>query len=249
MFTNENLNNVLENLKNELSKFDSVFFSEAHFQLLFAMEVLKINEDGKPKFKCFPEYPIFVGTDRYEVDLLIQDLKTNEHTIIEFKYKTLNTKAGSKPALCIPTVLGQDFEPKSHRARDLGRYDVLSDLERTRKIIDDKSINAQNGFVVFITNDHNYWDSPKTTATKPYKHGTDFRLSDGRKLKNGDVLDWVRTDPVAGEAIDITNSVGKGRISPIKICNECSIAWENFYRVARCNNDEISLFRILKLEA
>ena len=31
MFTNENLNNVLENLKNELSKFDSVFFSEAHF--------------------------------------------------------------------------------------------------------------------------------------------------------------------------------------------------------------------------
>lgn len=240
MFTNKNLNDVLQNLENELREEDGVFFSEAHLQLLFALEVLKINEDDKPKFKCMPEYPIHLGSDKYEVDLLIHDLKTKENTIIEFKYKTLNTKAASKASLIIPTILGQNFEPKSHMAHDLGGYDVLHDLVRTRNVIDDASIKVQNGFVVFITNDHNYWDAPK--AIKTYKHGTDFRLSDGRKMKNGDVLDWVRT-------VNITNSVGKSRISPIKICNEYSIVWENFYPVARCKNNGINLFRILKLEA
>lgn len=247
MFTKDNLDNVLKNLKNELG--DSVFFSEAHLQLLFAMEVLKINEDGKPKFKCMPEYPIKLGSDKYEIDLLIHDLETNENTIIEFKYKTLNTKAASKTSLSIPTVLGQNFEPKSHMARDLGRYDVLHDLVRTRKVIDDASINVQNGFMVFITNDHNYWDDLKSDkkSDKIYKYGTNFHLFDGRELKIEDELDWDR--PSDSETKDITNSIGKGRNSPIKICKEYRIVWEDYYRLKRCKNDKINLFRILKLEA
>lgn len=246
MFTKDNLNNVLKNLKKELG--DSVFFSEAHLQLLFAMEVLKINEDGKPKFKCMPEYPIKLGSDKYEIDLLIHDLETNENTIIEFKYKTLNTKAASKTSLSIPTVLGQNYEPKSHMAHDLGRYDVLHDLERTRNVINDSSINVQNGFVVFITNDHNYWDTLKSDKT--YKYGPNFHLWDGRELKTRDELDWERPiDSETKEPKDITNSIGKARNSPIKICKEYKIDWEDYYRLKRCTNDEINLFRILKLEA
>ena len=252
MFTEDNLNYVLENLKNELG--DSVFFSEAHLQLLFAMEVLKINEDGKPKFKCMPEYPIHLGSDKYEIDLLIHDLETNENTIIEFKYKTLNTKAASKTSLSIPTILGQNFQPKSHMAHDLGRYDVLHDLVRTRKVIDDASINkVQNGFMVFITNDHNYWDdkSDKTsTNNKTYKYGTNFHLQDGKELKEGDELDWERPiDSKTKEPKDITNSIGKARNSPIKICEKYKIAWKDYYRLESCTNDEINLFRILKLKA
>lgn len=246
MFTKDNLNNVLKKLKKELG--DSVFFSEAHLQLLFAMEVLKINEDGKPKFKCMPEYPIKLGSDKYEIDLLIHDLETNENTIIEFKYKTLNTKAASKTSLSIPTVLGQNYEPKSHMAHDLGRYDVLHDLERTRNVINDSSINVQNGFVVFITNDHNYWDTLKSDKT--YKYGPNFHLWDGRELKTRDELDWERPiDSETKEPKDITNSIGKARNSPIKICKEYKIDWEDYYRLKRCTNDEINLFRILKLEA
>lgn len=248
MFTKDNLNNVLEILKNELIKEDSVFFSEAYLQLLFAMEVLKIKENSKPRFKCMPEYPIHLGSDKYEVDLLIQDLETNEHTIIEFKYKTLNTEASSKASLSIPTVLGQNFEPKSHMAQGLGRYDVLHDLVRTRNVINDSSINVQNGFVVFITNDHNYWDTLKSGKT--YKYGPNFHLWDGRELKTGDELDWERPiDSETKEPKDITNSIGKGRNSPIKICKEYKIVWEDYYRLKRCTNDKINLFRILKLEA
>lgn len=254
MFTKDNLNDVLEILKNELIKEDSVFFSEAYLQLLFAMEVLKINENGKPRFKCMPEYPIHLGSDKYEIDLLIHDLEKKENTIIEFKYKTLNTKAASKTSLSIPTILGQNFQPKSHMAHDLGRYDVLHDLVRTRKVIDDSSINVQNGFMVFITNDHNYWKAVKSDKTstnnKTYKYGTNFHLRDGRELKVGDELDWEHPiDSETKEPKDITNSIGKARNSPIKICKEYKIDWEDYYRLKRCTNDEINLFRILKLEA
>ena len=248
MFTKDNLNDVLEILKNELIKEDSVFFSEAHLQLLFAMEVLKINENGKPRFKCMPEYPIHLGSDKYEIDLLIHDLETKENTIIEFKYKTLNTKAASKTSLSIPTILGQNFQPKSHMAHDLGRYDVLHDLVRTRKVIDDASINVQNGFMVFITNDHNYWDTLKSGKT--YKYGTNFHLFDDRKLKTGDKLDWERPiDPKTGEPTDITNSIGKGRTHLIEINKDYEVNWEDYYHLKRCTNDKINLFRILKLEA
>ena len=72
----------------------------------------------------------------------------------------------------------------------------------------------------------------------------------GKELKEGDELDWERPiDSKTKEPKDITNSIGKARNSPIKICEKYTIAWKDYYRLESCTNDEINLFRILKLKA
>ena len=206
---------------------DALFYSEAHFQLLFAMAVYRLQWE---RFDCMPEYPIYVKGKRREVDLLIKDRRSGEYTVIEFKYKTANSNAKDQNRhLIVPTALGQDFEPSNDLAHDPTRYDVLFDLSRARDIIDDPSLKVVNWFVVFLTNDHAYWD-----------HGADFDLRDSQTIYPG-LLTWKK--PVK------ESSVGKRRLAPIAIKRPYRLLWCDYFRVSSCLNNNINLFKILLIEA
>lgn len=206
---------------------DAIFYSEAHLQLLFATMVSRLLG---ARFDCIPEYPIYVKGKRREVDLLIKDLQSGEYTVIEFKYKTANSNAKDpRKHLIVPTGLGQDFEPSNDLAHDPTRYDVLSDLSRTRDVIDDPSIKVVNGFVTFLTNDHIYWD-----------YGADFDLRDSETIYPG-LLAWKK--PVK------QSSVGKHRLAPIAIKRPYRLLWRDYFTVVSCQNKGINRFRILVIEA
>ena len=97
-----------------------------------------------------------VNKERDEFDLLIRDKDDQSETLIEFKYKTKNTKTNQ-----------QEWELKSkvkvalanHAAQNNGCYDCWSDIERIEKNVKDGVV--QNGFFVFITNDSLYWNGSK----------------------------------------------------------------------------------------
>ena len=238
MFTRENLITVLKALETRFGKDLRIFFSEAHFQLLFAMEVLKLNDSDKFKFSCEPEFPINHKDKKYEIDLLIEDRKDKTNTIIEFKYKTLNSKSENK-MINIPTALSQVFIPTSHMARDLGRFDVFSDLERTKSLVDDNEINVTNGFIVFLTNDHNYWE----TANQKNKYGNDFSLENDRKVKAGE----LRWRPKKGVKLNL-QSIGKDRKRPIEIKNDFTILWNDYYSLLHSEAEINKKFKLLAIE-
>lgn len=221
-------------ISNGLMANDALFYSEAHLQLLFAMGVYRLKGE---RFDCMPEYPIYVKGKRCEVDLLIKDRQTNEYTVIEFKYKTANSSAKDPSKhLKVQTGLGQDYEPANHLAHDLARYDVLADLSRTRAMIDDPSIKVTNGFVVFLSNDHAYWDGPDHMPI----YGESFDLRDSRTIYPG-LLAWKKMVK--------PNSVGKHRLAPIAIKRYYRLVWHDYFTVARCQNKDINRFRILVIEA
>lgn len=175
MFTEENVNNVI----NELKNIDGFFVSEAHLQLQFAITASKIFNN---QFDFIPEFPAkspIEENKRTEFDLLVFDKKTKEQTLIEFKYKTKNSSrfAKKKQRFYFPIYDGSTFEPANHSAQDLNRYDCWKDIYRIESNIYDNNPKITNGFFIFLTNDELYI---KETGTDLFGHS--FSLTQGEHL-------------------------------------------------------------------
>ena len=211
---------VLEALKNLYR--DSAFLNETALQLEFAIQVLKLNFQGYD-FNCYPEYSFKSNSKRCELDLLIHDNKDNTFTIIEFKYKTANSKKENKK-LKIETILNQQLSLTNQLAHDLARFDTFSDLERTELLVKNNS-EISNGFIIFLTNDFNYWLPVNKSIT--YKYGTDFRLYDKRLIKASSLLSWK---PINGVTLNI-NSIGKERNRSIHLIDEYELNWVPFNKL------------------
>ena len=93
MFSINEVNDIIK----ELKKSKYCYVSEAHIQLQFAIVG---NNLFSNKFEFIPEYPgitNIAGIDKKtEFDLLVVDKKSQEKTLIEFKYKTRNATDKSK---------------------------------------------------------------------------------------------------------------------------------------------------------
>lgn len=80
----------------------------------------------------------------------------------------------------------EDRNPQS--ACDIGCYLYLKDVERIEHISKSLGDNFGIGYAIMLTNDHLYWDKPRTSPdTTAF---SDFRIHKGRKIVAGTTLDW-----------------------------------------------------------
>lgn len=145
MFTIKQTRAVIDSL-------NQIFVSEAHLQLAFAMQAESLYHD---KFDYFPEFPVYGRVnvkERDEFDLLIRDKDDQSETLIEFKYKTKNSKSNPQKWELKSKV---EVALANHAAQNNGCYDCWSDIGRIEKYV--KSGRVKNGFFIFITNDSLYW--------------------------------------------------------------------------------------------
>jgi hypothetical protein len=109
------------------------------------------------------EVPVF---ERKALYLLLRDPETNEAFAIELKYKK---------ALWSGIVAGEHYKLANHGADDSGSYDILKDVMRIEKLIDDKVASA--GLVVTLTNDPVYWNVRSEWSAETNAHL--FRIYEG----------------------------------------------------------------------
>ncbi len=198
------LKKVLNKLKNE----NEIFSSEAHFQLVLAMEI----KNEYPNAKVSLEH-VFRQKPNWHIDIVVN--LDNEIYPIELKYKTkaidyFNTK----------------FKMKNQEARDAGRYDFLKDLMRIEELsgLDYKNDGVfGKGYVIFLTNDNLYWntnyDSSKPTVDD------EFRIHNKRELKSGIALKWKK-ETRTGKLI--SKGTTKSRTEVIKLKGDYECKWEEY---------------------
>lgn len=194
-------------IMDELAKNPGFFASEAHFQMAFATEVLKLNVDDDNKynerFVVYPEFPMKrkknvnkndvtqdtndndENFERDEIDLLIRDNTLNEWIMIEFKHKTANTSNKSlEVKMKIDDKLSLTLEPTQMGAQNLGKFDCWSDIERLEDYVYDKddndeSIDVKRAYFILITNDEAYLKDVNENS----RFGNDFSLNEKKKWK------------------------------------------------------------------
>ena len=82
----------------------------------------------------------------------------------------------------------EEYKLKQHGTCDIGCYLYLKDVERIEHISKSLGDNFGKGYAIMLTNDHLYWDKPKTTPdTTAF---SDFRIYDGRTIPAGQKLNW-----------------------------------------------------------
>lgn len=190
--TKQFIETVLLSLANERK----VFWSEADFQFAFAwklkeMLMLKNNNqqstinvrlerrvDALEQRTDTPEQ----GNEKENSGDIYIDIwvEINEKVYpIELKYKTIQ---------CTITDGSEEYKLKQHGACDIGCYLYLKDVERIEHISKSLGDNFGKGYAIMLTNDHLYWDKPKTPPDTTIFR--DFRIYDGRKIAAGQRLDW-----------------------------------------------------------
>lgn len=121
------------------------------------------------------------------------------------------------------------FQLKNQAAQNLARYDVLRDLMRVERLVLQGAFTR--GYVVFLTNDAQFWQPPVRRDTCD----ADFRLHEGRVLEG--TLRWG-AHTGAGTM--------RGREQPIVLKGQYRCSWQSYSVVPYHKN---GVFRYLLLEA
>lgn len=137
-----------------MAAFYPFFWSEAQFQLVLALELLKaectrveLEHPAVVATKASPGSPTTI-----KIDIVAK--YNGKWYPIELKYKTALLSAAN--------MFGQPAGLKNEGAQDIGRYQIWEDVDRIESL---KTAGICNdGYVVFLTNDAAYWN-PKASLT------------------------------------------------------------------------------------
>lgn len=247
------INNVLTNLRNNLDK-NEIFLSESDFKFTFAQFVKEYNAD-----EVILEYPILTSKlyknapdkckngikesyncknpqKRFESDRTFIDLKFKYNDniyFVEFKYKLKCPK-------CNIERYGNSFSIRTQSAHNIGRYQFYEDIERMEQIQLSKKCRS---FVIFITNDENYWncDTTSKNRNKADKSDKNFQLKDKKEIMtnydNG--LAYL-----GGKKCKIKTGKSNYSRRNIFVANNYKIEWKEFKSI----QDNTSKFNILTIE-
>lgn len=198
-----NIQDVLQSLACKRS----IFHNESDFQHALAWE---LREFYGCKIRLERRFDI----DNKRVYLDIMAEMDERKIAIELKYKM-------KAIEC--TIQGETFSLLNQGAQDIGRYDVLKDLQRLVQLYKRGLIDV--GYLIFLTNDSSYYLEPpfeKDTADR------EFRIHQGRGI-NG-TLSWSEH---TGEG------TMKGREDSIVVEGEYTLNWSPYSRVDHTSQGSI----------
>ncbi len=244
----EIIKETLNKLQDYLMGKKEIFLSEADFKFSFAQQLNEVlKECEKEPFKIILEYPILTNklyenacdnckkeiknryncknfeerflADRTFIDLFFEHQGTKY--FIEFKYKLKEIKGD------IERHGEKGFKIKSQLANNIARHQVYEDIERMENILRCKENCECKSFVIFITNDDNYWG----IDTKNNKNRTDFHF----QLKKGE-----DTSCCTDEGLVYNSKKNSRRRLYIK--NKYSLDWKPYLN--NCNSE----FQILVIE-
>ena len=224
--TKQFIESVLLTLANERK----VFWSEADFQFAFAWKLKEmLQKDSNPQSTInvrlerradaleqrtdAPEqgYEKENSGDIY-IDIWVE---INEKVYpIELKYKTIKCTLKDKDG-------SEEYKLKQHGACDIGCYLYLKDVERIEHISKSLGGNFGKGYAIMLTNDHLYWDKPKTSPdTTVFR---DFRIYDGRTISAEQNLIWHPTSN--------KHPVWQDKLGPLTLTHNYTINWKDYSKL------------------
>lgn len=214
--TNEFIERVLLSLANERK----VFWSEADFQFAFAWKLKEIFEGSNPQSTINVKLERRVDSlekrddgkksgDAY-IDIWVE---INEKVYpIELKYKTIK---------CTLKDGYEEYKLKQHGACDIGCYLYLKDVERIEHLSKSLSDNFGKGYAIMLTNDHLYWDKPRTSPdTTAF---SDFRIYDGKTIPAKQKLIW---HPSSNK-----QPVWQKKLGPLTLTHNYTINWKDYSKL------------------
>lgn len=197
--------NIKDVLKNLAAK-NRLFTCEADFQFALAWE---IKEHYSKLCKGIDIHLEYAQTreeiEKYTYTDIVVDFPDKTRIPIELKYKTAKFDGYYNEV---------KYYLKDQVAYNLARYDFVKDISRLESFVANKQNQAEVGYAIFLTNDHNYWTdfnrkNPPLDAA--------FRIHEGKGLKGK--LEWGR-----GTSINIL----KSRPNPIQLCDTYIMNWDNY---------------------
>ena len=200
----------LENILKELGVNRPVFHSEADFQFALAWAIQKENS----KYKIRLEQPYVLEDKTIYVDIVVETDK-KKYIPIELKYKTANTVEKNKSF----KIKNESFYLKYQGAQDISRYDCFKDVSRLEDLMEDKHVNFENGYTVWLTNDHLYWNGSREGVISE-----NFSIQEGGpKINSGKPMRWKGG----------SEGTKKGREKAIKLKNQYEIEWKPYSDISK----------------
>lgn len=193
----------IKNCLEELKKERPVFASEADFQFSLGWKIKELYEDCSVVFEFPPKFSKVHPSDKsIHIDIVVA--KDGKYMPIELKYKTAEVKSYQRD--------GITFNLKKQGAGNLGCYDYLFDIERIEKFRSEYSIEFEEGYAIFLTNDLFYLQAPK----KKNCDYAAFSIHKGANIKPG-TKSWL----------SIKNK-RKAYQDPVVIKSSYRIEWEKY---------------------
>lgn len=149
----------LDEMKSIMKELDLKFCSEKDFQVMLA---IKLKDKG---YNIICEYPtkssVEYNPEKDEKNIFTKKASKNafidivvksddEMYPIELKYRTSQQ---------IINKAGIEFTLKAQGARDNGSYGFLRDICRIKEFVNNSENKCSKGYVIFLTNDKNYYES------------------------------------------------------------------------------------------
>lgn len=209
----------LQNALHALGEERPLFHSEADFVLELAMKLKELN----PVLKFRAERPYANNNGTIYLDLEV--INESKKYAIELKYKTKKF---------VDSIYNEPYNLTSHYAPNLSRFDFWADLERVQFLI--SKCQFAGGFVVFLTNDSNYWNND----SKGYmSYG--FNLKDKRTVQKNKILKWSNQPSEAS-----VGKIDKKRLGKcFQFQKPYTLNWDLFSEL----KDQKQVFKYLLVEA
>lgn len=183
-------------LMRELGNDRPIFHSEADFQHALAWLIQRRHPDARIRLETRPERGV-------RLDILVGLPSGN--VALELKYLVGRTSA---------VVDSERFELPNQAAQLISRYDVIKDVVRLERFVEDGV--ASVGYAIVLSNDQGYWREGR----KPDPVDVMFRISEGRSLSG--VLSWAAT---AGAG------TMRKRVEPLSLSGVYNCRWLDYSRV------------------
>jgi hypothetical protein len=151
-----------------MKQLSSIYRSEKHFQVSLGAKLAQMYGEERVRLEWNP-----ATGDKIDIGVR----RENATIPIELKHKTHR-------ATVEDSAFGETIDLSYHSAHDTAHYRLLEDVRRVERIVEEK---GRYGYVIFLTNDSNYWTDSGRDAIYD-----NMRVHEGSTLQG--TVHWTNLD-------------------------------------------------------